>query len=130
VKKGMLIGLMALAAGCAGMSQGARSSSPVSEKWLGFMLRDGLKVPIAVELAAAGPDWTGQLHVGSSSLPLEHVRVTGLAVHFEVPGEVAFDGTVAGNWMAGSVSGSAERGSFALTREVEERFDPIGNFGP
>jgi len=126
----MLIGLMALAAGCAGMSQGARASSPVSEKWQGFVLRDGLQVPIAVELAAFCADWIGQFRVGSSTLPLEHVRVTGLAVHFELPGEVAFDGTVAGNWMAGSVSGTAARGSFALTRDVEEPFDPIGNFGP
>ena len=130
MKKGMLIGLMALAAGCAGLSPRAGASSTTSEKWQGFMLRDGLQVPILVELAPAGADWTGQFHVGSGSLPLEHVRMTGLAVHFELPGEVAFDGTVAGNWMAGSVSGSTARGSFALTREVEEPPDPFGNFDP
>ena len=82
MKKGMLCGLMAVVAGCAGM-------------------------------------------------PLEHVRATGLGVHFELPGEGAFDGTVAGNWMAGSVSGSVARGSFALTREVEQPFaDPITSSGP
>lgn len=52
-----------------------------------------------------------------SFLPLEHVRVTPLAVHFELPGEGAFDGTVAGNSMAGSVSGANAPGGFALTRE-------------
>ena len=89
------------------MSQRAHASSAVSERWQGFMLRNGLQVPIAVELAADSADWTGRFRVGNSSLPLEHVRVTGLGVHFELPGEGAFDGTVAGSWMAGSVSGSA-----------------------
>jgi len=131
MKNGMLIGLIAVAVGCAGMSQRAQASSAVSERWQGFMLRNGLQVPIAVELAAASADWTGRFRVGNSSLPLEHVRVTGLGVHFELPGEGAFDGTVAGNWMAGSVSGSAARGSFALTREVEQPFaDPITSSGP
>src|SRR6266852_8689611 len=128
--KAMLFGLMAMAAGCAGISSRAQASS-VSERWQGFMLRNGLQVPIAVELAQASAEWTGRLRVGNSSLPLEHVRVTGVGVHFELPGEGAFDGTVAGNWMAGSVSGSAARGSFALTREVEQPFaDPITSSGP
>ncbi len=117
MKNGMLIGLIAVAVGCAGMSQRAQASSAVSERWQGFMLRNGLQVPIAVELAAASADWTGRFRVGNSSLPLEHVRVTGVGVHC--------------NWMAGSVSGSAARGSFALTREVEQPFaDPITSSGP
>jgi hypothetical protein len=131
MKKGMLIGWMAFVAGCAGMSPRAQASNGVSERWHGFMLRNGLQVPIAVELAEASADWSGRLRVGNSSLSLEHVRVTGLGVHFELPGEAAFDGTVAGNWMAGSVSGSAATGSFALVREAEEPFaDPITSSGP
>jgi len=131
MKKGMLIGLMAVAAGCAGMSPRAQASSAVSQRWQGFMLRNGLQVPIAVELAEARADWSGRLRVGNSSLPLEHVRVTGIGVHFELPGEGSFDGTVAGNWMAGSVSGSAAPGSFALAREVQDAFaDPITSSGP
>ena len=131
MKKGMLFGLVTFAAACAGISPRAQASSSVSERWRGFMLRNGLQVPIAVELAETSADWTGRLRVGSSSLPLEHVRVTGLGVHFELPGEGAFDGTVAGNWMAGSVSSSAAPGSFALTREVEQAFaDPITSSGP
>jgi len=129
--KAMLFGLMALAAGYAGVSPRAQASSSVSERWQGFMLRNGLQVPIAVELAEARADWSGRLRVGNSSLPLEHVRVTGIGVHFELPGEGSFDGTVAGNWMAGSVSGSAAPGSFALAREVQDAFaDPITSSGP
>ena len=131
MKNGMLIGLIAVAAGCAAMSQRAHASSAVSERWQGFMLRNGLQVPIAVELAEASADWMGRLRVGDSSLPLEQVRVTGLGVHFELPGEGVFDGTVAGNRMAGSVSSSAAPGSFALTRELEQAFaDPITTSGP
>jgi len=68
---------------------------------------------------------------GNSSLALERVRVTGVGVHFELPGQGAFDGTVAGNSMAGAVSNSTAPGSFALTREVEQAFaDPITSSGP
>ena len=131
MKKGMLFGLMAMAAGYAGISPRAQASGLVSERWQGFMLRNGLQVPIDVELAEANAEWTGRLRVGNSSLSLEHVRVTGLGVHFELPGEGVFDGTVAGNWIAGSVSSSAAPGSFALKREVEEAFaDPITSAGP
>ena len=131
MKKGMLFGLMAMTVTCAGLSTRAQASTAVSERWRGFMLRNGLQVPIAVELAEASADWMGQLRVGDSSLPLEQVRVTGLGVHFELPGEGVFDGTVAGNRMAGSVSSSAARGSFALTRELEQAFaDPITTSGP
>jgi hypothetical protein len=37
------------------------------------------------------------------------------SVHFELPGEGTFEGTVAGDSMAGSISGGAN-GSFALKR--------------
>jgi len=131
VNKGMLFGLMAVAAGCAGVSRRAQASTAFSERWQGFMLRNGLQVPIAVELAGASADWTGQFRVGNSSLPIEHVRMTGVGVHFELPGEGVFDGTVAGNRMAGSVSSSSAQGSFALTREVDQAFaDPITSSGP
>jgi len=129
--KGMLFGLMTMAAGCASISPRAQASSSVSERWQGFMLRNGLQVPIAVELAQASAEWTGRLRVGNSSLALERVRVTDVGVHFELPGEGIFDGTVAGNSMAGAVSSSAAPGSFALTREVEQAFaDPITSSGP
>jgi len=131
MKKGMLFGLMAVAVGCAGVGGPARAGGASPASWRGFMLRNGVQVPIAVELARASADWTGQLRVGNSSLPMEQVRVTGLGVHFELPGEGVFDGTVAGNRMAGSVSSSSAQGSFALTRDVDEAFaDPITSSGP
>jgi hypothetical protein len=127
----MLFGLMAMAVGCAGLSTRAQGGAALSQRWQGLMLRSGLQVPIAVELAEASADWTGRLRVGNSSLPIDHVRVTELGVHFELPGEGVFDGTVAGNRMAGSVSGSSTQGSFALTREVDQAFaDPITSSGP
>ena len=126
-----LMGLMAVAVGCVAMSGRAQASTAVSERWQGYMLRSGLQVPIAVELLTSSADSTGRFRVGTSSVALEHVRVTGFGVHFELPGEGAFDGTVAGNSMAGSVSGPAESGSFALAREVEQPFaDPITSSGP
>jgi len=124
---------MAIVAGCAGFISRAQARGLASERWQGYMLQNGLRVPIAVELNESSADWTGRLRVGDSSLPLEHVRLTGLGVHFELPGEGIFDGTVAGNSMAGSVSSSAAPGSFALTREVDQRFsfaDPITSSGP
>jgi hypothetical protein len=131
MKRGMLIGSMMVAAGCVGMSSRAHAGSAVSERWRGLMLRNGLQIPIAVELAEARADWSGRLRVGNSSLPLEHVRVTDLGVHFELPGEGSFDGTVAGNWMAGSVTGSAAPGTFAIAREVQDAFpDPMTSTGP
>jgi hypothetical protein len=131
MKKGMLFGLMAMAAAFAGLGPRAQASTALAERWQGFMLRNGLRVPIAVELAKASADGRGRLLVGHSSLSLEHVRVTGLGVHFELPGEGVFDGTVAGDSMAGSVSGSAAPGSFALTHEVDQAFaDPITSSGP
>jgi hypothetical protein len=131
MKKGMLFGLLAIAASCAGVSSRAQASTALAVKWQGFLLRNGLQVPIAVELAGTGADGPGRFQVGNSSLAIEHVRLTGGGVHFELPGEGVFDGTVAGDSMAGSVSGSAAQGSFTLTREVEQAFaDPISSSGP
>jgi hypothetical protein len=131
MNKGMLFGLMAIAAGCAGVSSRAQASTAPSERWQGILLRNGLQFPIAVELAETSVDATGRFRVGNSSLPIEHVRLTGGGVHFELPGEGVFDGTVAGDSMAGSVSGAAARGSFTLTRDVEQAFaDPITSSGP
>ena len=89
-------------------------------RWQGYVLRDGLQVPVEVELAQTSGDWTGNLQIGNSSVPLEHVRRTPLGIHFELPGEGVFDGTVAGNLMAGSVSSGTTPGAFALTREPEQ----------
>ena len=130
MKTPILIGVIALLTSCAGISP-VQKTDRVSERWEGIVLRNGLQVPVLVELGHASPDWTGRLRVGDKSLALENVRVTGLGIHFELPGEATFDGTVAGDSMAGSVSGSTASGAFALTREHEQMFaDPITSSGP
>jgi hypothetical protein len=131
MKKPILLVLIATMSGCAGMASSMQQARATPERWGGFVLRNGLQVPVVVELARASPDWTGRLRVGNSSMPLQNVRFTPLGIHFELPGEGTFDGTVAGDWMAGSVSGSSALGAFALTREPEPMFaDPITSSGP
>lgn len=130
MKATIMTGLLISMTACAGLPSRAEGTAR-AERWQGFMLRNGLDVPIKLTLAQADRNWTGQLRVGDNSMPLEHVRLTTLGVHFELPGEGTFDGTVAGDSMAGSVSGSASPGGFALTREVESMFaDPITSSGP
>lgn len=60
--------------------------------------------------------WTGRFSAGDNLVPLERVRVKGHDVHFELAGAGVFDGSVAGDSMAGSVSG-ALGGSFFLHRQ-------------
>ena len=117
----MLIGVIAVATAGVGTTRSAHAA--MREDWQGFMVRAGLQVPISVELAAPGAEWTGRIRVGDQLLPLEHVRMTGAGIHFELPGGGTFDGAVAGQFMAGSVSGSTAPGSFALARQAEPTFE-------
>jgi hypothetical protein len=121
--KAILVGLMAI--GFASAPAHARSA--VAGRWTGVLLRDGVQVPIAVDLA----ETSGRLSVQDLSAPIEAVRIGVAAVHFEVPGEGVFDGTIAGNAMAGSVSGNAA-GSFSLARQPDTGVfsDPIYSSGP
>ena len=59
--------------------------------------------------------WRGRFSAGDNTVALQDVRVTATSVHFELPGEGTFEGAVAGDSMAGSISG-ANTGSFALER--------------
>ena len=70
---------------------------------------------MSLELTEASSIWDGRFSAGDNAVPLESVRVSGSNVHFELPNEGAFDGDVAGDKMAGSVSGPVS-GSFNLTR--------------
>lgn len=115
----VLIAVTMLASACAGQTAQPWRGAGGAERWRGYVLRDGVQVPVELELAQTSGDWTGRLRTDESSVPLRHVRVTALGVHFELPGEGAFDGTVAGDRMAGSVSGT-EPGAFALTRQPEQ----------
>ena len=112
----LLIGSIVLfAAACAGASPRPDSDEAVAGRWQGVVLRNGLRAPVAVELSAQDRDWRGRLSEGDNSVPLHDVRVTATSVHFEVPGEGTFEGAVAGDSIAGSISGGAN-GSFALER--------------
>jgi hypothetical protein len=130
MKMSMLIGLVTLGAGFAGVSAPAHAESGIAGRWQGVLLRDGLQVPISVELNGANQDVSGQVRVEGMSAPIQSARATATGVHFEVPGAGIFDGTVAGGSMAGSVSGAAA-GSFSLARETESAYgDAITSSGP
>jgi len=114
------MGMLAIAAVCATMSPGARADSGRSvTRWEGHMQRNGLQSPIVVALAVGRGAGEGQLSAGDNAVPLENVSVTATRVHFELPGEAVFDGTVAGDRMAGSISGCAA-GSFELSRQDDD----------
>jgi hypothetical protein len=117
------IAIAALLGACAGMAPRAQASR---ERWQGFLLRNGLREPVSLELTEAGSAWDGRLSAGDNYVPLEAVRVSGSSVHFELAGAGIFDGSVAGNSMAGSVSGPV-KGSFALTR-VDETISQTGPY--
>ncbi len=111
----LLIGSILLFSACAGAQTRPDNDEAVSGRWQGVLLRNGLRAPIAVELSEQDRDWRGRFSAGENSVPLQDVRVTASSVHFELPGEGTFDGAVAGDSMAGSISGSGN-GSFALKR--------------
>ena len=101
----LLIGSILLLGACAGASPRPDTDEAVAGRWQGIVLRNGLRAPVAVELSAQDRDWRGRLSEGDNSVPLQDVRVTATSVHFEVPGEGTFEGAVAGDSIAGSISG-------------------------
>ncbi|MFL5311123.1 MAG: hypothetical protein ACJ79H_11780 [Myxococcales bacterium] len=123
----LLIGSILLLGACAGASPRPFTDETVEGRWQGVVLRNGLRAPIAVDFSAQDRDWRGRFTAGDNSVPLQDVRVTATSVHFELPGEGSFDGVVAGDSMAGSISGGAN-GSFTLERH--EQPWAIYLFGP
>ena len=131
MKMSMLIGLSLLGAGLAGMSMPAAGEGSVAGRWRGVLLRDGVKVPISVELTGGNANFLGRLFVDDMSAPIQSGRASLAAVHFEVPGEGVFEGSVAGDSMAGSVSGASGAGSFSLSRDSVSPFDDsVTSSGP
>src|SRR5690349_14908617 len=110
----MSIAVSILAVGIAALNLPARAGNGIAGRWQGVLLRDGVRVPIEVELKGIDRDLSGRLQAGETFAPIQDVRTTLTSVHFEVPGEGVFDGTVAQDSMAGSISGSAATGSFSL----------------
>jgi hypothetical protein len=116
------IAFVAFVTACAGAAPRPQSEGAPYGRWTGFLERSGVREPMSVELTRASSPWAGKLSAGDASVPLEDVRVSGNNVHFEASGEGAFDGVVAGDEMAGSLSGPAS-GDFSLNR-VEETWSP------
>jgi hypothetical protein len=116
MKNAMMLGMFLLAAACAGLGARPQGDSMSSGRWQGFLLRDGLRAPVEIQLSDAGSEWTGRFSAGDNSVALERVRVKGNDVHFELAGTGVFDGSVGGDSMAGLVSGPVG-GSFFLHRQ-------------
>jgi hypothetical protein len=125
----LLIGSIVVLAGCAGVSPRAGNDDVASGRWQGVLLRNGLRAPIAVELSESGRDWRGRFSAGDNSVPLQDVRVTPTSVRFELPGEGTFEGALAGDRIAGSISGPSS-GSFSLTRSQDPNWTIDFMLGP
>lgn len=111
----MMIGSIILLGACSGASPRPTGDAAVAGHWQGVLLRNGLREPIAVDLSPQDRDWRGRFSAGENFVALQDVRVTSNRVRFELPGEGTFEGAVAGDSMAGSISGG-ENGSFTLKR--------------
>ncbi len=122
MRAALSIGFVVLLAACAGAAPRPQGEGALHGRWQGFVLRNGLREPVSIELREKSSAWDGQLSAGDNSVPLESVRFSGNNVHFEVSGEGVFDGVVTGNSMAGSVSGPVS-GSFSLSR-IDETWTP------
>jgi hypothetical protein len=122
MKIALSIASVVFLAACAGAAPRPQGESGLHGQWRGFVLRNGFREPVSVELRERSSVWDGRLSAGDNAVALESVRVSGNNVHFEVPGEGAFDGAAAENTMAGSVSGPVS-GSFSLTR-VDRDWSP------
>jgi len=133
MKRFLLIVPISVAAACASISAGSRSfadraDAPPGGHWQGYLLHDCLRERILVDLDSAGGAWTGTYSEGDNAVPLQAVKFDESgAVHFEIQGKGSFDGAVAGDTMAGTVSGPST-GSFALSRDPGVVWDP-GIFG-
>lgn len=129
MKNALKIAMVMMAAACAGVVPRAQAGAQFSGRWQGFLLRDGLRAPVELRLAEESNEWSGRFSAGDNSVPLDHVQVKGNDVHFELAGAGAFDGSIAGDSMAGSVTG-AQGGSFFLHRQDETPWNIEFMMGP
>jgi hypothetical protein len=121
----LVVGL-ALAAACARVERRPDAGLAASH-WQGYVLRDGLRSSVVVDLSGSDQGWGTRLSAGYNSVPLQQVRISATQAHFELPGEGVFDGSIAEDEMAGAVTGDAD-GAFRLVRS-EGDFSPYP-FGP
>jgi len=135
MKRWLLVVPLSLAAGCASVAQSPQAFAARSQvdidpggRWQGYLLHDGLREAILVDLDAAGAGWRGTFSEGDNAVPLQAVKIDESGgVQFELQGKGSFRGSLAGNTMAGTVSGPST-GSFALSRDPGIVWDP-GFFG-
>jgi len=120
VKRLLSIVSLTLAAGCVGIASRPSADLAPAGDWRGYVLHDGLRAGILVSLHDDHGAWNGTLSDGDNAVRLSGVAIAGSRVHFE-QGDTAFDGSVAGSSMSGTVSG-AQAGSFALDRQPD--WDP------
>lgn len=125
MKTALSIGFAALLAGCAGAAPRPQSEATQYGHWQGYLLHDGRREPVSVDLSDPGSSGDSQLSSRDNSVPLEGLSVSGNSVHFEASGEGVFDGTVAGDEMNGSVSGPSS-GEFSLNRVQDWTPYPVG----
>jgi hypothetical protein len=106
---------MSLGIGCAALPPRAeRAADPVGA-WEGYVAQRGQRAPAILQLSQWQSDWRGSLRLGDRARSLSDVRVTATSVHFELPGEAVFDGTIEGDSIHGSVAGDSQ-GEFELQR--------------
>jgi hypothetical protein len=122
--------LVSLVAGCSGVSFRRDVEREPAGHWQGYRLHDGVRAPIRVSFDDDGAQWKGSFREGDDITSLSDVRVaeSGRVVHFAVQGSNAYDGSVEGDSMSGTVTGPAA-GSFALSREPDPDWNPYP-FGP
>ena len=125
MRTALSIGFVALLAACAGATPRAQGESALEGRWEGYVLRNGSRESVSVELADSSSIWEGRFSTAHSSVPLESVRVSGNNVHFESPTDGVFDGEADGDSLSGSVSGPVN-GSFSLKRSAEWNPYPFG----
>jgi hypothetical protein len=122
--------LVSLVAGCSGVSFRREVEPDPAGHWQGYRLHDGMREPIRVSFDDEGAQWKGSFREGDDITSLSDVRVadSGRVVHFEVQGTNAYDGSVEGDSMLGTVTGPTA-GSFTLSRAPEQDWNPYA-FGP
>jgi len=125
----LLIGVVAVLAGCAGSKARPDPNDTAAGHWQGVVVRGGFRQGITVVLERGDSGWVGVLDSGHEIVPLQHVTVGGDSIHFETPDELAFDGKWDATSMAGFLSGPTT-GSFALSRDTLDAFALTGDLQP
>ena len=118
--KTMIVLSMLMVAACAAPAGSMRSTSEsYTGSWRGELVRGQVRTPAEVRLSEREGSVQGEFW-GHALMP---VALTGLQlgrnVHFEVPEMGTFDGTAAGDVIAGTFHDGAGEGSFTLEKHID-----------